>query len=84
MHSEESHYSLFDQSDRGFEFKNALMKELNAVLGIQQRFSMALRPCELGAMNVFTKRSKRRLDHWLESLARQKTGPIGWLWPNMS
>ena len=37
------------RSDRGVEFKNALMKELNAVLGIQQRFSMALRPCELGA-----------------------------------
>ena len=33
--------------DRGVEFKNALMEELNALLGAEQRFSMALRPCEM-------------------------------------
>ena len=37
------------RSDRGVEFKNALMKELNAILGVQQRFSTALRPCEMGS-----------------------------------
>ena len=37
------------RSDRGSEFKNALMNELTALLGIQQRFSMALRPCEMGS-----------------------------------
>ena len=37
------------RSDRGVEFKNALMQELNALLGAEQRFSMALRPCEMGS-----------------------------------
>ncbi|CAK9002134.1 Retrovirus-related Pol polyprotein from transposon 412 [Includes: Protease [Durusdinium trenchii] len=36
------------RSDRGVEFKNSLMQELHALLGSQQRFSTALRPCELG------------------------------------
>ena len=40
---------LMVRSDRGVEFKNSLMAELNALLGVQQRFSMALRPCELGS-----------------------------------
>ena len=35
------------RSDRGVEFKNALMQELNALLGAEQRFSMALRPREM-------------------------------------
>ena len=37
------------RSDRGVEFKNTLMAEMNALLGVQQRFSMALRPCEMGS-----------------------------------
>ena len=37
------------RSDRGVEFRNGLMTELTALLGIQQRFSMALRPCEMGS-----------------------------------
>ena len=37
------------RSDRGVEFKNSLTQELNAVLGAEQRFSMALRPCEMGS-----------------------------------
>ena len=37
------------RSDRGVEFRNGLMAELTALLGIQQRFSMALRPCEMGS-----------------------------------
>ena len=34
--------------NRGIEFKNTLMRELTAILGVQQRFSMALRPYEMG------------------------------------
>ena len=37
------------RSDRGPEFKNALMAELSAMLGTEWRFSAPLRPCELGA-----------------------------------
>ena len=37
------------RSDRGAEFKNALMAELSVMLGAEWRFSAPLRPCELGA-----------------------------------
>jgi len=62
------------RSDRGFEFKNALMKELNAVLGIQQRFSMALRPCELGA----NERVHQEVQKTLGSLVRELGTAENW------
>ena len=37
------------RSDRGTEFKNTMMAEFCALMGVQQRFSMAMRPCEMGA-----------------------------------
>ena len=37
------------RSDRGPEFKNALMKELATMLGSEWRFSAPLRPCEMGS-----------------------------------
>ena len=37
------------RSDRGPEFKNALMKELATMLGSEWRFSAHLRPCEMGS-----------------------------------
>ena len=37
------------RSDRGPEFKNALMKELATMLGSEWQFSAPLRPCEMGS-----------------------------------
>ena len=55
------------RSDRGVEFKNTLMKELNAILGVQQRFSMALRPCEMGT----NERMHQEVQKALGSLVRE-------------
>ena len=37
------------RSDRGQEFQSTLMREYCAILGLRQKFSAPLRPCELGA-----------------------------------
>ena len=37
------------RSDRGVEFKNAMMAEFCALMQINQKFSAAMRPCELGS-----------------------------------
>ena len=37
------------ERSRSGVYRNGLMAELTALLGIQQRFSMALRPCEMGS-----------------------------------
>ena len=37
------------RSDRGQEFQSTLLKEYCAILGLRQKFSAPLRPCELGA-----------------------------------
>ena len=37
------------RSDRGIEFRNAMMAEFCALLGMKQKFSMAMRPCEMGS-----------------------------------
>ena len=37
------------RSDRGTEFKNAMMAEFLTLLNVQQKFSTAMRPCEMGA-----------------------------------
>ena len=60
------------RSDRGLEFKNALMQELNGLLGAEQRFSMALRPCEMGS----NERVLQEVQKVLGALVRQ-VGAIG-------
>ena len=37
------------RSDRGVEFRNAMMAEFCALMGVRQKFSMAMRPCEMGS-----------------------------------
>ena len=37
------------RSDRGIEFRNAMMAEFCSLMGIKQKFSMAMRPCEMGS-----------------------------------
>ena len=36
------------RSDRGQEFRSTLLKEYCALLGVRQKFSGPLRPCEMG------------------------------------
>ena len=58
--------------DRGVEFKNALKQELNALLGAEQRFSMALRPYEMGS----NERVHQEVQKVLGALVRQ-VGLVG-------
>ena len=37
------------RSDRGVEFRNAMMAEFCSLMNIKQKFSMAMRPCEMGS-----------------------------------
>ena len=62
------------RSDRGSEFKNALMKELTSLLGIQQRFSMSLRPVELGS----NERVHQEVQKTLGALVRELGAAENW------
>ena len=76
------------RSDRGPEFKNALMAELSAMLGTEWRFSAPLRPCELGA----NERVHQEVQKVLGAVVRQvgsappfpKLGRIGSWWRSTS
>ena len=57
-------------SDRGTEFKNAMMAEFCALMGVQQRFSMAMRPCELGANERMHQEVQKTLGIILKELVR--------------
>ena len=58
------------RSDRGTEFKNAMMAEFCALMGVQQRFSMAMRPCELGANERMHQEVQKTLGIILKELVR--------------
>ena len=62
------------RTDRGVEFRNALMKEMTALLGAQQRFSMALRPCEMGS----NERMHQEVQKTLGALVRELGAAANW------
>ena len=64
------------RSDRGPEFKNALMAELSAMLGTEWRFSAPLRPCELGA----NERVHQEVQKVLGAVVRQVGASLSEAW----
>ena len=64
------------RSDRGAEFKNALMAELSVMLGAEWRFSAPLRPCELGA----NERVHQEVQKVLGAVVRQVGSTVGDTW----
>ena len=64
------------RSDRGQEFQSTLMREYCAILGLRQKFSAPLRPCELGA----TERIHQETQKVLGLMARDvcKARPHEW------
>ena len=64
------------RSDRGAEFKNALMAELSVMLGAEWRFSAPLRPCELGA----DERVHQEVQKVLGAVVRQVGSTVGDTW----
>ena len=58
------------RSDRGPEFRNHLMKEFTALVGIRHRFGMAWRPCEQGAVERVHQEEQKLLGILLNDVMR--------------
>ena len=61
------------RSDRGTEFRNSMMAEFFSLLGIQQRFSMAMRPCEMGSNERVHQEVQKALHIIIRELAHDET-----------
>ena len=61
------------RSDRGTEFKNAMMAEFLTLLNVQQKFSTAMRPCEMGANERMHQEVQKVLHVILRELANDET-----------
>ena len=60
------------RSDRGTEFKNAMMAEFLTLLNVQQKFSTAMRPCEMGANERMHQEVQKVLHVILRELANDE------------
>ena len=60
------------RSDRGQEFRSTLMKEFCALLGLRQRFSGPLRPCEMGRTERLHQESQKVLRLLVHDVCRAR------------
>ncbi|CAK9020527.1 Uncharacterized protein SCF082_LOCUS14946 [Durusdinium trenchii] len=61
------------RSDRGQEFKSTLMKEYCALIGLRQKFSGPLRPCELGSTERVRQETQKVLGLLVHDVCRAKS-----------
>lgn len=61
------------RSDRGQEFKSTLMKEYCALIGLRQKFSGPLRPCELGSTERVHQETQKVLGLLVHDVCRAKS-----------
>ena len=61
------------RSDRGTEFRNALMTEFCALMGTKQKFSMSMRPCENGTNERMHQEVQNSLHVIIQEIARGET-----------
>ena len=64
------------RTDRGTEFKNTLLAEFTALMGMQHKFSTAMRPCELGPNERMHQETQKVLNILLNDVARGQ--PSDW------
>ena len=65
------------RTDRGIEFRNTLMEEYAALMGMRHKLSTAMRPCELGANERIHQETQKVLGFLLNDVARAQPGDWG-------
>jgi len=64
------------RTDRGQEFRNTLLAEFVALMGMQHKFSTAMRPCEMGANERMHQETQKLMGILLNDVARGQ--PSDW------
>ena len=73
------------RTDRGAEFRNALMEEYAALMGMRHKLSTAMRPCELGANERVHQETQKVLGFLLNDVAVCRgTGVSSFRWSSTS
>ena len=65
------------RTDRGKEFRNVLLAEYTALMGMRHHFATAMRPCEMGANERMHQETQKILGLLLNDVARGQPGDWG-------